>query len=53
MEPATDVAGSCVVDQLQVLDADLPRRMGNLRDLLVAMRMWQAVEDRHSDVIGS
>ena len=50
---ATDVAGSGVVDQLQVLNADLPRGLGDLRDLLVAMRMWQPVKDRHGDVIGS
>ena len=50
---ATDVAGSGVVDQLQILNADLPRGLGNLRDLLVAMRMWQPVKDRHGDVIGS
>jgi hypothetical protein len=47
------VAGSGVVDQLQILNADLARGLGNLRDLLVAMRMWQPVKDRHGDVIGS
>jgi hypothetical protein len=41
------------VDQLQVLNADVPRGLGDLRDLLVAMPMWQPVTDRHSDVIGS
>ena len=38
-EVAADVAGIGVMDQLQVLDADLARRLGDMSDLLVAMRM--------------
>ena len=41
---ATDVAGSGVVDQLQILNADVPRGLGDPRDLLVAMPMWLAGE---------
>jgi hypothetical protein len=47
------MAASGVVDQLQILNTDLPRRFGNRRDLLAAMRMRQPMEDRHGDVLGS
>jgi hypothetical protein len=40
------------VDQLQILNADLPRGLGDLRDLLVAMCVWLPVKDRHRDVLG-
>ena len=50
---APNVAGASVVDQLQILDADLPRRLRDVRDLLVAMRIRQPVEDRHGHVLGS
>src|SRR5215218_3961582 len=53
-EVAADVAGIGVMDQLQVLDADLARRLGDMSDLLVAMRMgMKPREDRHRDVLGS
>src|SRR4029453_13663931 len=36
-EVAANVAGARVVHQLEILDTDLPRRLGNVRDLLIAM----------------
>ena len=53
-EVAADVAGSGVVDQLQVLDPDLPRGLGDRarsarRDAHVASRP----KDRHGGVLGS
>ena len=47
------MSGPGVVDKLQILDADLPRRLGNVRDPLVAMRMWRPAEDRHGDVLAT
>src|SRR5829696_1233013 len=53
-EIATNMAGTRVVDQLQILDADLPRRFGDVRDLFVAVGVWvEPVQDRHGDVLGS
>jgi hypothetical protein len=47
------IAGARIVHQLQILYSDLLRRFGNVRDLLVAVRVGQPVENRHGDVIGS
>ena len=53
-EVAPDVTGARVMDQLQILDADLSCRLRKVCDLFVAMRMWlKPVEDRHGDVLRS
>ena len=49
----TDVAGTRVVDRLQVLNTNLQCRLGNLRNLLITMSIGQQVEDRHRDVLVS